>query len=68
MKKMQKALLIVLVVALLIGVAGVAAGYVLGAHPLEIAGAILEGITAQTSVELPGFLSKTQTSAPPPAG
>ncbi len=47
MKKLHKTLLIILAILLLVGVGCVVAGAVLGAHPLEIAKAILQGFAAR---------------------
>lgn len=53
MKKFNKVLLIILLVALFLGAAGVVAGTVLGAHPVEIGGTILEEAAARSNLENP---------------
>jgi len=69
MKKLRKAVLIILVLALVIGLACVVAGYLLGAQPLEIAKEIYEGLIARINPEkfafIPQLIQKPQTSAAP---
>jgi len=65
MKKLRKAILIILVLALVIGLACVVAGYLLGAHPLDIAKEIYEDLIARIHPEKFAFIPKPQTSAAP---
>ena len=60
MKKLRDIFLIVLAVALVLAVAGIVAGTVLGAQPLDIAGAIWRDLTARTHFDSAQFLSNIQ--------
>ena len=66
MKKVEKVLLILLVIALLFGAAGVAAGTVLGAHPAEIGGAILREAAERSNLDIP-YLAQILPSPSPEA-
>lgn len=53
MKKFNKVLLILLVIALVLGAAGIAAGTVLGAHPVEIGETIVREAAARSNLDNP---------------
>ena len=65
MKKLRIALLIILVMALVRGAAGVVAGYVLGANPVEIARTMQQGIEARTDFSFLRILPHSQATATP---
>ena len=65
MKKLRKALLIILAAALLLSLIGIVAGAVLGAHPVDIAREIYQGLTASINLKLPGAQPKPQVTAAP---
>lgn len=52
MNKLQKTLLIILLIALLLAAACITAGALLGAHPLEIAGQILRDLAARANINV----------------
>lgn len=55
MKKLKKALLIILVLLLLVGIVCITVSAFLGAHPQEIAVAIFRQIAASIGIDRLGF-------------
>lgn len=67
MKKFRNILLIIIAVVLVIGLALVVAGFVLGAHPMDIARELYQTLVSHMHVDVSGILPNLQASAAPPA-
>ena len=65
MKQFRKILLIVLAAVLVVGLALVVAGFVLGAHPMDIALAIYQALVARISFDYSEVLPNLQATAAP---
>lgn len=65
MKQFRKILLIVLAAVLVVGLALVVAGFVLGAHPMDIALEIYHALVARISFDYSGILPNLQATAAP---
>ncbi len=65
MKQFRKILLIILAAVLVAGLALVVAGFVLGAHPMEIALEIYQSLIARIRFDYSGILPNLQTTAAP---
>ncbi len=65
MKQFRKILLIVLAAVLVVGLALVVAGFVLGAHPMDIALEIYQALVARIRFDYSGILPNLQATAAP---
>ena len=65
MKQFRKILLIVLAAVLVVGLALVVAGFVLGAHPMDIALEIYQALVARISFDYSEVLPNLQATAAP---
>lgn len=65
MKQLRRILLIILAAVLVVGLALVVAGLVLGAHPMEIALEIYQALVARIRFDYSGILPNLQATAAP---
>ena len=65
MKQLRRILLIILAAVLAVGLALVVAGFVLGAHPMEIALEIYQSLIARIRFDCSGILPNLQATAAP---
>ena len=65
MKQLRRILLIILAAVLVVGLALVVAGFVLGAHPMEIALEIYQALVARIRFDYSGILPNLQATAAP---
>ena len=65
MKQFRKILLIVLAAVLVVGLALIVAGFVLGAHPMDIALEIYQALVARIRFDYSGILPNLQATAAP---
>ena len=65
MKQLRRILLIILAAVLVVGLALVVAGFVLGAHPMDIALEIYQALVARIRFDYSGILPNLQATAAP---